>query len=70
MILGGQGVALVLLMISFLNHDTSGLSSFTALALVFSIRFSVTYAAEFSRHVGRILQQRVVIDKVINISFR
>ena len=64
------GAALVLLMLMFfIYYDANNLNSLTALALVFAIRFAINYAKELSRHVGRILQQRVIIDKITNSSF-
>ena len=65
------GIALLFLMLAlFVNQDgSSDINYLATLALVFSVRFSILYAAEFSRHAGRILQQRVIIDKVTNEKF-
>ncbi len=64
------GIALVFLMFIFLfNYDGGNINSLGALALVFAVRFSITYAGELSRHAGRILQQRVIINKVTNADF-
>jgi len=59
------GIALVLLMLIFLlNFTGQDLNSLAALAMVFAIRFAINYARELSRHASRLLQQRVVIDKI------
>jgi hypothetical protein len=66
------GFALVFLILVFLIMNPAGGDSFsglTALFLVFSIRFAVLYAGELSRFLGKVIQQRVIVDKIATKSF-
>jgi hypothetical protein len=66
------GFALVLLILVFLYVNPvvgESFSGLTALFLVFSIRFSVLYAGELSRFLGKVMQQRVIVDKIVNNPF-
>ncbi len=64
------GLAIVVMMIVFsLWFKADGFGGIAALGLVFSIRFAVVYAGELSRHLGRLLQQRTIMDKIVNNPF-
>lgn len=65
--LGGLSIICLILVFYFMapNNEGEGLRGLTALFLVFSVRFAIVYAGEFSRLLGRILQQRVIIDKIV-----
>jgi len=64
------GLVIVLIMLFFIFGETqTQLHNLSALALVFAIRFAVIYAGELSRHANRLLQQRVVINKVTNTAY-
>ena len=65
----GGGALILLMVMFFIYYDEQNLNSLAALALVFAVRFAINYAKELSRHVGRILQQRVIIDQVTNPVF-
>lgn len=64
------GFAIVIMMLLFmLWFDQSKIESIAALVLVFSVRFAVIYTGELSRHLGRLLQQRIILTKVSNRSY-
>lgn len=60
-----SNMAIVLIMVCFLffyeNFEYHGLA---AVILVFSIRYSLVYAAELSRLLSRVLKQRTIVTKI------
>ena len=69
-LLGGLGIIIVMLFFAYMkDFDTFGLSDITSLILVFGVRFAIMYAGEFSRILNRLLQQRVIIEKISNPPF-
>lgn len=64
--LGGVSIVGLILVFYFItpNNGGEGLRGLTALFLVFSVRFAIIYAGELSRFLGRVLQQRVIIEKI------
>lgn len=69
------GIAIVLTMSALLffytlsDDVTEKIAGFTALLLVFCVRFAIVYAGELSRSLGKVLQQRVIIDNILNSPF-
>jgi len=55
----------------FRNHQKDATNMNTDLdnMILFTVRFSMTYAGKFSRHASSFLQQRVIIFKVANSFF-
>lgn len=61
------GLAIVFLTLAFVFMGPSiggGVTGVTALLLVFSIRFAIVYAGELGRQLGKVLQQRVIVEKI------
>lgn len=65
-----SNLAVVLMMVCFLyfNGDFEP-QGFTALILVFSIRYSMQYATELSNILNRVFKQRTIISKIENNPF-
>jgi len=65
-LLGGLAIISLILVFYFISpqESGSGLRGLAALFLVFSVRFAIVYAGELSRLLGRVLQQRVIIEKI------
>lgn len=69
------GLAIVVMMSSLLFFYSIGdgmaekIAGLTALLLVFCIRFAIVYAGELSRSLGKVLQQRVIIESILNSPF-
>lgn len=68
------GLAIVCLILVFLffapEAERDGLQGFTAIFLVFSVRFAIVYAGELSRLLGRVLQQRVIVERISTSLFK
>jgi len=64
-LLSGLAIVCLILVFYFIDtvSDSDGLQGIAALFLVFSVRFAIVYAGELSRLLGRVLQQRVIIEK-------
>ncbi|RBP51486.1 hypothetical protein [Arenicella xantha] len=61
------GISIVIMMIAFMlwySERQFGFSGVAALFLVFGIRFAVVYAGELSRVLSRVLQQRIIVEKI------
>lgn len=67
------GAAIILLMIVFMfwyKNAELGFGGLTALFFVFSMRFAILYAGELSRFISKLLQQRVMIEKIQHKPFK
>jgi len=71
--LSGAAIVVTMSLLLLIDFADAGLSEnivgFTALILVFCIRFAVTYAGELSRSLNKLLQQRIIIENVVNSPF-
>lgn len=65
-----SSLAIVVIMVTFLvYYEHFEYQGIAAMLLVFSIRYSLIYAAELSRFLNRILKQRTIVEKIQNNPF-
>lgn len=70
---GGLAIVTMMSVLLFSYAIDDGISEkiagLAALLLVFCMRFAVVYAGELSRSLGKVLQQRVIIENISNFPF-
>ncbi len=65
-----SNIAIVAIMLSYIAfYDNFQIQGFAAVTMVFSIRYSLLYAAELNRLLSRILKQRTIINKIETSTF-
>jgi hypothetical protein len=61
------GFALVAIMLLVTMLDDLNINGFLVIFLVFALRYSMTYALELSRLIGRVLQQRTKLEPITRL---